>query len=452
MVMAVITSPANHKRLGRYREISRRLALAEGLSETEARALAGEGKAVVLIDGGLHATEMLGSPAAHRAGLADGVSRDDAESGGSSTTSSCWPARQPRRPGARRPTGTCAERTRQADHDGLPVLYQKYVGHDNNRDFYMVTQPETEAISRVMYREWFPQIVYNHHQTGPAGTVLFAPPFRDPFNYYFDPLVPAGIELVGAAMHSRFVAEGKPGATMRSGAAYSTWWNGGLRSTSYFHNMIGILTETIGSPTPMQIPFVPQTASQERPPDTPSRRRDGISGSRSSIRSPPTGRSSTWRPACREELLLKAISMGRNTISEGSRDNWTVTPDKLDRGRRSRPQKRTKSSRRDTAQGFPLKFYRHAARSRRARPAGLHPEAGSAGFRDGDEAGERAHQKRRDRSPGGAAVRGRWPVLSRGLLRRQLRPGVPAPHPGHVRAPESPPRRSLSGRPPRGPL
>ena len=115
-------------------------------------------------------------------------------------------------------------------------------------------------MNRVLYREWFPQILYNHHQTGPSGTVLFAPPFRDPFNYVFDPLVPLGIDLVGAAMHQRFVAEGKPGATMRRGANYSTWWNGGLRTTAYYHNMIGLLTEAIGNPTPMEIPFVPPRA------------------------------------------------------------------------------------------------------------------------------------------------------------------------------------------------
>ena len=84
-------------------------------------------------------------------------------------------------------------------------------------------------MNRVMYREWFPQVVYNHHQTGPPGTVLFVPPFRDPFNYYFDPLVPSGIDVVGAAMQNRFLVEGKFGATSRSGSRYSTWWNGGLR-------------------------------------------------------------------------------------------------------------------------------------------------------------------------------------------------------------------------------
>ena len=85
---------------------------------------------------------------------------------------------------------------------------------------------------------------------------MFAPPFRDPFNYVYDPLIPVGIDLVAAAMHTRFAAEGKRGVTMRSGATYSTWWNGGLRTTVYFHNQIGLLTETIGSPTPIEIPFV----------------------------------------------------------------------------------------------------------------------------------------------------------------------------------------------------
>ena len=129
------------------------------------------------------------------------------------------------------PTGTCA--------NGIPsgarcrecrAPYQKYVGHDNNRDFYMSSQAETINMNRVLYKEWFPQIVYDHHQTGPPGTVMFAPPFRDPFNYFLDPLIPVSIDLIGAAMHARFAAEGKPGVTMRTGSNYSTWWNGGLQN------------------------------------------------------------------------------------------------------------------------------------------------------------------------------------------------------------------------------
>src|SRR2546426_8977578 len=92
---------------------------------------------------------------------------------------------------------------------------------------------------------------------GPAGAVLFPPPFRDPFNYYFDPLVPIGIDMVAAAMHDRFLVEGKPGATMRSGAPYSTWWNGGRRTTAHFHKIIRLLPQAVGHPTPIHLPFIP---------------------------------------------------------------------------------------------------------------------------------------------------------------------------------------------------
>src|SRR6185503_3998326 len=61
MIMAVITAPENHKKLDRYKEIARRLTAAEGLTDEQARALASEGKAVVWVDGGLHATEVLGA-------------------------------------------------------------------------------------------------------------------------------------------------------------------------------------------------------------------------------------------------------------------------------------------------------------------------------------------------------------------------------------------------------
>ena len=126
---------------------------------------------------------------------------------------------------------------------GIPVLYNKYAGHDNNRDSYMSNLAETTAINRQMFIEWIPQIMYNQHQTGPGGSVLFMAPFRDPFNYNYDPLVPMGIELVGMAIHNRFIAEGKPGAVTRGAANYSTWFNGGVRTTVGFHNQIGLLSE-----------------------------------------------------------------------------------------------------------------------------------------------------------------------------------------------------------------
>src|SRR5205085_3285365 len=229
-----------------------------------------------------------------------------------------------------------AKDPKQRSLAGLPRLYQKYIGHDNNRDFYANTQAETRTMNRVLYQEWFPQIVYNHHQTGPAGTVLFCPPFRDPFNYNVDPLVISGIDAVGAAMMQRFLAEGKPGATTRSGARYSTWWNGGLRTTCYFHNMIGLLTETIGSPTPSRVPFNP---SQQLP------KADYLAPVppqewhfRRSVEYSVTANLAVLDYASRhrEQLLHNIWRMGATAIEKGWNDSWTVTPKMVEAAKAAR--------------------------------------------------------------------------------------------------------------------
>jgi len=210
--------------------------------------------------------------------------------------------------------------------EGVPRLYQKYVGHDNNRDFYMGTQAETVNINRVLYQQWFPQIVYNHHQAAPTGTVMFAPPFRDAVNYRLDPILPVSIDALGTAMHTRFAAENKAGVTMRSGSTYSSWWNGGLRTTPYFHNQIGLLTETIGEPTPIDIPYV---AERQKPSvDLPNPIRPQPWHFRQSIDYSMTANRAVLDFASRhrEELLFNIYRMGRNAIERGSRDTWTQSP------------------------------------------------------------------------------------------------------------------------------
>ena len=331
MLMAIITSPENHQKLARYKEIANRLARAEGLTDEEARKLAAEGKAVVWIDSGLHGTEVINAqgmftfvhqmasqndPETRRflndvVTLVVNVNPDGME------LVSNWYMRQ--------------ADEKQRSTAGLPVLYEKYAGHDNNRDSYMNNLPETEAVNRQLYIEWNPQIMYNQHQTGPAGTVLFAPPFRDPFNYNVDPLVPMGIDLVSTSIHNRFVTEGKPGATMRSGAGYSTWFNGGSRTTTGFHNMIGILTEIIGSPTPGVVSLVldnqlpRQDLPMPIPPQTVWRQRQSIDYVMTVNRAILDVASKH-----REDFLYRLYKMGRNSIDRGSRDNWTVQPDWID--------------------------------------------------------------------------------------------------------------------------
>ncbi|MFH1573789.1 MAG: M14 family metallopeptidase, partial [Acidobacteriota bacterium] len=329
MYMAILTSPENHKKLDRYREISRRLAMAEGLTDEEARKLAAEGRAVVWTDGGLHATEVVNGQQEIEL-VYQMVSRNDPETlrflddviiltsvsnpDGLELVAD-WYMREPD-----------PKKRRSGD---IPRLYHKYVGHDNNRDFYMVNMPETEAVCRVLYQEWFPQIMYNKHQTGPVGTVLFAPPFTPLYNYYLDPLITVELDLVGAAIHTRFVAENKPGAVMRE--MFSTWWNGGARTTPYFHNQIGLLTEVNGNPTPQEIPFVPERIlpnSNNPYPVQPQK----TFHFRTAIEYIITVDRAIFDVASkyRQDFLYNMYLMGKRSIERGNRDNWTFLPRQLE--------------------------------------------------------------------------------------------------------------------------
>ena len=328
--MAIVSSPENLAQLDTYRDIARRLAKAEGLTEDEARELARQGKAVVWIDAGLHASEtvttqgqihvlyrMLSQSDPETMRILDDVivlfGQDNPD--GMELVAD-WYMRQ--------------ADPQDREFGSIPRLYQKYVGHDNNRDFFMSQMPETTNINRVLFREWYPQIIYNQHQTGPSGQVVFVPPFRDPFNYNYDPLVVTELDEVGAIMHSRLIAESKGGSAMRSAANYSTWHNGMLRSISYFHNSVGLLTEIIGGPTPERIPLVPdmQLPANDQPlPIAPQmwHLRDTLEYQWSLNRAV-----MDYAARNRERLLFNIYRMGANNIERGSRDSWTVTPHRIE--------------------------------------------------------------------------------------------------------------------------
>jgi hypothetical protein len=325
-LMAIVTSPANHKNLSRYKEISERLAHAEGFSDDQARALAKEGKTVVWIDGGLHASETLGAQQLGEM-VYQMVSRTDDETmrilddviilfvhanpDGNDLVAD-WYMRNPD--------------PLQRSQAGLPKLWQKYIGHDNNRDFFASTQAETKNMNRVLYREWYPQLLYNHHQSGPAGTILYSPPLLDPYNYNEDPLVVLGIEQIGNALHTRLAAEGKPGATMRSGANYDGWWNGGLRNTAVFHNTIAILTEMIGDPTPTRVPLVMNRQLPTADIAYPVAPQEWHF--RQSIDYSVTCNRAILDMASRlkENYLFNRYVMGKHSIERGSTDTWTAKP------------------------------------------------------------------------------------------------------------------------------
>jgi hypothetical protein len=327
MVMLVVSSPANLQRLERLREISRRLSKGRDDAAT-ATAMVEEGRALVWIDAGLHSTEAIAGQNILEL-VWQMTSRDDAE------------VRRildevvllvcPVNPDGYELVCNAYRATRSMT---IPVLYQRFIGHDNNRDFYACNQLEAQNVNRVFYTDWCPQIVYNHHQSAPAGTIIFTPPFRDPQNYLTDPMVTRGIEIVAAHMNQRFAAEGKPGVISKSGAPYSGWWNGGLRSTNYFHNVIGILTESFGrpEPTPIRQTLERRLSYGDYPDPVPSQ----IWHARQTVEYLQTANFAILDYAARHrrELLQGIHTMATRSIARGRRDHWTATPYLVEAARR----------------------------------------------------------------------------------------------------------------------
>ena len=254
---ALVSSPANLRDRDRYQRIARRLALAQGVDRAEARKLAGEGKAVVWIDAGIHASETLG-PQAMIESVYQLLTANDEEAlrilddviivfvhanpDGHDLVAD-WYMRD----------ADPKKRTLA----GVPRLYQKYIGHDNNRDFYANTQAETKNMNRFMYREPGSRrsctTITRPARRGPSCSARRSATRSTTSATRWSS---TGSTPLGAAMVQRFLVEGKPGATSRSGSPVLDLVQRRAsgrppRSTT----SSACLTETIGSPTPMQIPL-----------------------------------------------------------------------------------------------------------------------------------------------------------------------------------------------------
>lgn len=214
MMCAIISSEANLANLDRLREISQKLTLAEDLDEAEARKLAAEGRAVVYIDAGLHATEV--APAQHNLQLAyDLLTAQDAETklildntvlllnfanpDGMDMVAQWYQGN----------LGTPYELS------PLPRLYHLYAGHDNNRDSYMLNLRETRAIQGLQFRQWYPVFQINHHQTSRFPTRASIPPLPEPLNPNIHPLLTRWKNVLGSVMGAAYDRNGQSGVISR---------------------------------------------------------------------------------------------------------------------------------------------------------------------------------------------------------------------------------------------
>ena len=267
LYLAAISSPENLARLERLKEITRTLAYArdpEGgygtvLQESQARALAQEGKVIVWIDGGLHATEVAHGQVMPE--MAYHFVTDESSESRAIRDNTVVLLMVNMNPDGLNIVADWYMSNVGGEFEmaRVPELYHHYVGHDNNRDWYMLTQVETQAVTRQLYHNWFPQIVYNQHQSSPFPGRIWMPPFADPVNPNLDPLLVSSLNQMGHSMRKRFDVEGKPG--VNSGIVFDLWWNGSMRGGPDYHNMLGFLTETAGAgyATPRCYDEIPET-------------------------------------------------------------------------------------------------------------------------------------------------------------------------------------------------
>ncbi len=187
----------------------------------------------------------------------------------------------------------------------MPWLYQKYVGHDNNRDWWLISQQETINVSNYLYRMAFPTLLYDIHQMGGSGARLFVPPFHDPVNPNLDPIISQSIMMLGAHMANDLAAANKKGVVW--GAIYDNWWQGGMRTTPQRHNIVAILTEAASARTASPVTM--------RPADLRGHDR-GLPNYELRVNFPDPWPGGTWRL---RDIVEYALITGRSMIRVGAR-------------------------------------------------------------------------------------------------------------------------------------
>jgi hypothetical protein len=241
MPVVILTSPANQAKLDRYREIARRLAHPEGLSPAEASALVDEGKVIALVSCSIHSTEV-GSTQMSMSLVHEVATTTDPDklSWLDDVVLLLMPSINP---DGQVMVRDWYEKQKGTPFEGgpMPWLYHQYVGHDNNRDFYMLTQKETQVVNDVLYKRWHPQAFLDEHQMGSTGPRMFVPPQTDPLAPEVHSLIFRQADLLGTNMARRLEEAGKLG--VGQDMIFDSYWPGGTRNTAWWKNVTGLLTE-----------------------------------------------------------------------------------------------------------------------------------------------------------------------------------------------------------------
>ncbi len=242
LIVAFISARENILALPKYKEIQQQLADPRKVtSELQRDRLLANGKVVITISCSIHSTEIVASQMSMQLAYELATAPDpDTRAILQDTIVMLIPSPNPDGIDI---VANWYRKTLGTPYEGKepPELYHHYAGHDDNRDWFMLNLKETQLVTRLLWHEWFPQIVYDVHQQGSNGSRFFIPPFYDPPNPNISPLLLRQVGLIGHKVAADLQAAGFKGVL--TNALYDTWWHGGFRTAPYFHNSIGILSE-----------------------------------------------------------------------------------------------------------------------------------------------------------------------------------------------------------------
>ncbi len=256
-IAAVISSPANIRNLEHYRDIQMRLSDPRKTPPDAAARLIAEGKTIVMITCSIHATEVASTHTAVE--FAYRLLTEDNNPKFKAILDNVILLLEP----SQNPDGVDIvtrwyRKTRGTPYDGTspPELYHHYVGHDDNRDWYIFTQPETRATA-TLENKWHPQIVYDVHQMGETQARIFVPPWLDPVDPNIDPILASICNMIGTGMATDLAAAGKTGIAIN--AMYDFWSPG--RQYQAYHGGARILTESASVKLATPITLTPDQIS-----------------------------------------------------------------------------------------------------------------------------------------------------------------------------------------------
>jgi hypothetical protein len=254
-VFATISTPENLKNLAKYKQINDKLADPRLIKSNDklAQTLIKQGKTIILITCGVHSTEVGSTLSsmliAHRLATSN---EPEILKILNDTIILLVPSLNPDGVDI---VKNWYDKTLGTPFEGTepPELYHKYVGHDNNRDWYAFTQVETQLTVDKIHNVWHPQIVNDIHQQGAFGARMFLPPYMPPVEPNVPKEIVEGYTELGTYIAETMRKEGFQGITTNT--TYDAWTP--ARAYSHYHAGVRILSETASArlATPIKIEF-----------------------------------------------------------------------------------------------------------------------------------------------------------------------------------------------------